>query len=396
MQDVKTILEHYGVLNKQFRLKEVTHTEVAIPIILEKLLGKCKSSLLRDWNIEHTEGQIVMPFSKSHLIKLTSIRKVLVDSISDLFYGKTKKLLCKGDLSDLPNGWQIHGDMLLLPKECMVRSTWQLIKPEIWEIFCSVLHVARIAKCERICENGYRSSQVKLVKGENGWISRKENGITYLYDITKCMFSDGNITEKLRIASFDCRGMIVVDLFAGIGYFVLPYIIHAGAKKVYACEWNPDAAEALKLNLEVNKVSERCCILFGDNKLVAPKCIADHVNLGLIPSSEESWPVACHALNPSKGGWLHIHSNISEIDIVSPNDEGADVHACKQQSSRAGKMKKWIDWATRKICVLKKMLDDYHMFEWVCRVDHIEHVKSYAPHIDHIVVDIECRPAPSY
>ena len=54
---------------------------------------------------------------------------------------------------------------------------------------------------------------------------------------------------------------------------------------------------------------------------VAPKCIADHVNLGLIPSSEESWPVACHALNPSKGGWLHIHSNISEIDIVSPNDE---------------------------------------------------------------------------
>jgi len=59
-------------------------------------------------------------------------------------------------------------------------------------------------------------------------------------------------------------------------------------------------------------------------------------------------------------------------------------------------MKKWIDWATRKICVLKKMLDDYHMFEWVCRVDHIEHVKSYAPHIDHIVVDIECRPAPSY
>jgi tRNA G37 N-methylase Trm5 len=30
------------------------------------------------------------------------------------------------------------------------------------------------------------------------------------------MFSWGNITEKLRIASFDCSNEIVVDLFAGI------------------------------------------------------------------------------------------------------------------------------------------------------------------------------------
>jgi len=30
------------------------------------------------------------------------------------------------------------------------------------------------------------------------------------------MFSAGNITEKLRIASFDCRGEDVVDLYAGM------------------------------------------------------------------------------------------------------------------------------------------------------------------------------------
>ena len=45
------------------------------------------------------------------------------------------------------------------------------------------------------------------------------------------------------------------------------------------------------------------------------------MNLGLIPSSEESWPVACHALDPSKGGWLHIHANVNETEIVLPNDE---------------------------------------------------------------------------
>lgn len=54
----------------------------------------------------------------------------------------------------------------------------------------------------------------------------------------------------------------------GIGYFTLPYLIHGHAKKVYACEWNPDAVEALKRNLLLNKCSERCEVLEGDNRLV--------------------------------------------------------------------------------------------------------------------------------
>lgn len=41
------------------------------------------------------------------------------------------------------------------------------------------------------------------------------------------------------------------------------------------------------------------------------KDFADRVNLGLIPSSEEGWPIACAALKNSTGGWLHIHVNVS-------------------------------------------------------------------------------------
>ena len=37
----------------------------------------------------------------------------------------------------------------------------------------------------------------------------------FTYDITHCMYSSGNITEKLRVASFDCRGETVIDLYAG-------------------------------------------------------------------------------------------------------------------------------------------------------------------------------------
>lgn len=35
------------------------------------------------------------------------------------------------------------------------------------------------------------------------------------------------------------------------------------------------------------------------------------MNLGLIPSSEPGWSVACAALNPVTGGILHIHHNVT-------------------------------------------------------------------------------------
>lgn len=39
----------------------------------------------------------------------------------------------------------------------------------------------------------------------------------YTFDVTKCMFSPGNITEKLRVASLPCSGEVLVDLYAGNG-----------------------------------------------------------------------------------------------------------------------------------------------------------------------------------
>ena len=79
------------------------------------------------------------------------------------------------------------------------------------------------------------------------------------------MFSVGNVTEKMRISSFDCSNEVVVDLFAGIGYFTLPYLVNARAKFVHACEWNPRAVEALRKNMALNKIEEdRFAVHEGD------------------------------------------------------------------------------------------------------------------------------------
>ena len=32
--------------------------------------------------------------------------------------------------------------------------------------------------------------------------------------------------------------------------------------------------------------------------------------------------------------------------------------------------------------------------QWKVRVGEVVHVKSYAPHVDHLVADVECRPLP--
>ena len=62
--------------------------------------------------------------------------------------------------------------------------------------------------------------------------------------------------------------MLILTTLTGIGYFVLPYLVHAKARYVHACEWNDDAVVALRRNLELNKVADRCTVYHGDNAVV--------------------------------------------------------------------------------------------------------------------------------
>ena len=61
--------------------------------------------------------------------------------------------------------------------------------------------------------------------GDSGWVDHRENGILYSFNATKCMFSWGNLSEKRRMARLSCTDEVIVDLFAGIGYFVLPFLV---------------------------------------------------------------------------------------------------------------------------------------------------------------------------
>ncbi|KAM6923427.1 tRNA wybutosine-synthesizing protein 2 homolog [Xenentodon cancila] len=289
---------------------------------------------------------------------------------------------------DLPRSFQRHGDLVLLPDNCFTLPLWKTMDGQLW---CSVargLGAKRLAKMSRISRDGFRSPVVKMLLGEHSWVIHVDNGISYEFDVTKCMFSAGNITEKLRVAGMDCRGETVVDLYAGIGYFTLPYLVHSKASHVHACEWNPDAVEALQKNLEANGVSDRCSIHQGDNRQLQLCDVADRVNLGLIPSSEDGWPVACQVLKRKTGGILHIHQNVTSPLQTTRADEPTRKVSRKEVDREV-----WRDWADATATRIASLLRDITGVLWVTNILHIEHVKSYAPHVHHVVLDLECRPS---
>eukprot|EP00501_MAST-03F_sp_TOSAG23-6_P001701 GSMAST32.ASY1.ANO1.1774.1 assembled CDS len=117
------------------------------------------------------------------------------------------------------------------------------------------------------------------------------------------MFSSGNTTERKRMGQLSAQGEIVVDMYAGIGYFTIPLLKNAGEIPYLTiffffkfshntCEWNPDSIEALQRNLENNKVSNRCTIFNGDNLQTTGDSSLfgkiDRVILGLLPTAERS------------------------------------------------------------------------------------------------------------
>lgn len=209
------------------------------------------------------------------------------------------------------------------------------------------------------------------------WITVTEQGIRQSFDMTKVMFSRGNITEKIRFGKeLVQENEVVLDMYAGIGYFTLPALLHGKATHVYCCEWNSYAIEALRYNLYRNHCNDRATVMEGDcRQLILERSfynMFDRVCLGILPSSEGGWGTAVAALRMDKGGWLHVHGNV-------PNHE----------------VQQWAVWLCSR---LRKYVLEYKDGggDWLTILAHIEHVKSFAPNVGHFVADVFLGPLDSF
>lgn len=285
-------------------------------------------------------------------------------------------------LEELQGGGQPQrrGDATVLPRDGLTGPAFLQLATvaggAFWEALREALG-ARLLLRQREIRVGdeFRGSAAERLAGNgDGWVVVPgPKGVRYAFDVTKCMFSEGNAAEKARVAEWPLKGETVLDLYAGIGYWTLPMLV-AGADRVLACEWNPDALAALRRGLELlgPECAGRCQVLAGDNRgaetlaAVAGRC--HRVLLGLIPTSRDGFATAVAALR-DEGGMLHVHWNVAS----DQEDSTASAVAAELQAlfcaSRGG--------------------------TWQCSALRVQRIKWYAPRVRHVRIDIRCERAPA-
>ena len=274
---------------------------------------------------------------------------------------------------ELPRKWQHLGDVVVLPETAFSSKEWnELIKEksreevqDLWQHIAQALGGKRLARQHPITKDKHRTSQTELLLGQNGWVEFLDHGVHFGFDATKVMFSAGNVTERRRIGSINMEGEVVVDAYAGVGYYTLHMALRSRAKHIHACEINPDSIAGLKWAQETNELNNQITIHQGDNQEALPKLYgqADRCHLGLLPSSEAVWYHALGCLKP-KGGWMHIHMNVHKNELEQ--------------------------WQAETLETLNEYAES-HGRHWKITIEHLELVKWFSPHIRHVVIDVQCR-----
>ncbi len=200
-----------------------------------------------------------------------------------------------------------------------------------------------------------RRPNVKLIYGKGGITRHKENGVIYVLDPEKVMFSSGNVDERVRMARINMEEEVVADMFAGIGYFTLQIAVHSGARIIYAAEKNEVAYNFLLQGISENGVQGKVIPLLGDCRKVLPEGVADRVIMGYLHGTDRFLGKAFRILKEK--GIIHFHYLVRE--------EKGEMEAIEAFSREAKR------WGIN--------------FE----VENVKYVKSYAPMIWHLVLDVK-------
>jgi len=195
-----------------------------------------------------------------------------------------------------------------------------------------------------------RKPKVECIAGDGSETVHRESGCLFKLDVTKVMYSLGNQAERARMAKIVKDHEVVVDMFAGIGYFSIPISVHSNAKVIYSIEINWDAFKYLLENINLNSANNIVPIL-GNCQFAAPEGIADRVIMGHI-RCHNFIKKAIYILD--KKGVIHYHESVPEVVIDRP----------------VIRLKKYAKLLNKNIKILK-----------------FRKIKNYAPGVYHVVVD---------
>ena len=253
----------------------------------------------------------------------------------------------------LPRGWQILGTVILVSIPDALKHRANAIGDAL---------LAMYPRCETVLWNKgitgtFREPVCEVISGKHETETiHKENGCYFKLDAAKIMFSQGNLAERMRMSKI-CEDQVVLDMFAGIGYFSIQIAVHSHPKKVIAIELNPAAYHYLKENIRINRVEDVVFPVKGDCTTESPENIADRVIMGYLDASYAQ--IVSGVLAAKSGGILHYHeATPTQLAYQRPVQRIKDAaEECRRSVRIIG-----------------------------CRT-----IKKYAPGVVHVVVDARVR-----
>ncbi len=262
-------------------------------------------------------------------------------------------ILSSDEISLLPNKWEKIGAVLILRLPVELHSQ----APSIAKEYARALQCKSVLLDKGGITGPLRTPVTDLIYGDPDTETiHKENGIRFVLDPAQVMFSSGNMDERIRMASIASNDEVVVDFFAGIGYFSIPLAVHSRPEQVISCELNPVAYEFLCKNILLNGVDGIVKPLLGDSRQLSPKNSADRVILGYFGDTKRFLPAAVESLNDNVGT-IHFHDTFPDEKV--PGVAMTSVEETVKEFHRSAN------------------LIGFHK------------IKSYAPGIGHYVFDVK-------
>lgn len=226
--------------------------------------------------------------------------------------------------------------------------------PENLDEILKLPYIKKVVKLGQI-HGQKRQPEIEQIVGNTTETIHKENYCKFKLDVAKVMWSKGNTAERQRMSTMPEDGEVIVDMFAGIGYFTIPMAVHSNPKKIYAIEINPESHHFLCENVKLNKVEDIVEPILGDCNLQDFDHCADRVMMGYIGTTHHYLDSAIRYIK--HGGILHYHESTPEPILFKRPVERVKLAASKQN---------------RDIEVLNK-----------------RSIKKYSPGVYHTVVDIK-------
>jgi len=228
------------------------------------------------------------------LKKPASLKEYLADTLTET------------ELEQVPSSWHVLGDIIIVSVPEVLDTKKVLIAEALLSMYPKCKSVVR----DLGIEGQFRQPKRELLLGSSTETIHKEHGCLFKQDVTKVMYSKGNLEERKRMSKLG-QGEVIVDMFAGIGYFSIPMAVHARPGKIYSIEINPESFAYLKENIRLNQVEDIIVPLRGDCAEVAPEGEADRVLMGYVRTTHHYLLPAIKILK-KKGGILHYHETVPE------------------------------------------------------------------------------------